>query len=191
MFLSCLVSMIILIMGYEYSRAQPKAQIPSSKIGVVNIFKILRQCKRSAVYQTEKRVEQSKQFAELKELSKKLKDQEDVLGAFKQDSSDYLAQREDYIKTNTTLEARQAFFKEQDVLTNFKFSKTLYQDILRITHEIAEQKGLDAVFEKIEPDFSKLKLNEYQEVLRTQKLLYSAGCVDITDDVMARLDKVE
>lgn len=50
MLINCLVGMIILAMGYEYSRAQPKANTPSSKIGVVNIFKILRHCKRSTVY---------------------------------------------------------------------------------------------------------------------------------------------
>lgn len=125
----------------------------------------------------------------LRELSVKLKDQEKILRILKQDSSDYLAQREEYIKTSTDLEARQAFLKEQDILKDFKFSKKLYRDILRITREVAGQKGLDVVFKKTESDISEFNLNEYQEYLRTHNVLYSAGCVDITDDVMARLDK--
>ena len=60
MFLSCLVGMIILVMGYEYSQAQQKADTPSPKIGIVSSLKIFRNCKRSAANNIKINTEQSK-----------------------------------------------------------------------------------------------------------------------------------
>lgn len=191
MFLSFMAGMIILAMGYEYSQAQQKADTPSSKIGIVSIVKIFRNCKRSAAHTTRIITEQNKIRAELEKLSKQLKAQEDMLRALKQDSSDYLAQREEIINTRAGLEARQAINKEQIVLKEYRWSKELYQDILRITCELAEQKGLDVVLEKNEIDDPALSFNKFNQTISTHKVLYSGGCIDITDEVMARLDKEE
>ena len=51
--LSFLLGAVVLSMGYEYSRAEPKADKPSSKIGVVNIQQIFLICKRNAKYEEE------------------------------------------------------------------------------------------------------------------------------------------
>ena len=191
MFLSCLAGMIILAMGYEYSQAQQKADTQSPKIGIVSIAKIFRKCKRSAAHRTNMNTEQSKIRAELVELSKQLKAQEDMLIALKQDSSDYLAQRKEVINKRAGLDARQTINKEQIVLKEYRWRKKFYQDILRITCELAEQKGLDVVLEKDEIDILALSVNEFNQTMITHKVLYSGGCIDITDEVMARLDKEE
>ena len=45
------------------------------------------------------------------------------------------------------------------------------------------------VFEKYEPEFPFERPDELMLTIRTNKILYSSsGCVDITDDVMARID---
>ncbi|MHC4726687.1 MAG: OmpH/Skp family outer membrane protein [Planctomycetota bacterium] len=189
MFFSCLAGMIILAMGYEYSQAQQKANTSSHKIGIVSIVKILRNCKRSTAHRTRMNTEQSKIIAELQEISKQLKSQENMLGALKQDSSDYLAQRKEIINTRASLETLQAINKEQTILKDYKWRKKFYQDVLRITFELAEQKGLDVVLEKDEINISALSVNELNQTMITHKVLFSGGCMDITDEVMARLDK--
>jgi len=191
MFLSCLAGMIILAMGYEYSQATQKTNTTSPKIGIVSIGKIFLNCKRFAAHRTKMNTEQSKIRAELIELSKQLKVQEDMLIALKQDSSDYLAQREDCINKRASLEAQQAINKERAVLKDYRWRKELYQDILRITSELAEQKGMDVVLEKNEIDIQTLSLNEFNQAIMIHKVLYSGGCTDITDEVIARLDKEE
>ncbi len=191
MFLSCLAGMIILAMGYEYSQAQQKAGTSSAKIGTVSIVKILRNSKRSTAHITRMNTEQNKIRAELEKLSKQLKAQEDMLIALKQDSSDYLAQRKEVINKRISLEAQQAFNKEAAILKEYRWRKEFYQDILRITSELAEQKGLDVVLEKDEIDIPALSVNEFNQTMITRKVLYSGGCIDITDEVMARLDKEE
>jgi len=190
-FLSCLASVFILAMGYKYSQAQQIADTLSSKIGIVNIAKIFRNCKRSAAHKTEIIAERYKIRAELKELSEQLIADKVMLSALKQDSSDYLAQHEEFIKKRASFEAQQTINKEQEVLKEYKWGKELYQDILQITCELAEQKGLDVVLEKNEIDIPALSVNEFNQTISTHKVLYSGGCMDITDEVMARLDKRE
>ena len=68
MVLSCLISVVVLSMGYEYSRAGPKADEPSLKIGVVSIEKIFQDCDRSAMYRKEAIAERNRVKAELDKL---------------------------------------------------------------------------------------------------------------------------
>jgi Skp family chaperone for outer membrane proteins len=189
MVLGCLAGVLILAMGYEYSQAQSKSNTPSSKIGVVSILKVFRDCKRSAAHMTEFNAERNKIGAALQTLSKEIEKQAAGLKALKPESSDYLAQRKVLIDNQARLEAEQKFYKEQGILKQYKWSKELYQDILRITSELAEQKGLDLVLRKDEIDLLALSVNEFSETVRTHKVLYSGGCVDISDEVVARLDK--
>ena len=189
MVLCCLMGMIVLATGYEYSQAQPKVSAGPLKIGVTNIMKVFRDCKRSAAHRTEIIAEQGKIRAELTTLSKQLEAEEAALRALKAESDDYLVQRRELINKRANLEAQQTFNKEQTVLKEYKWSKKLYQDILRITEEVAKQKGLDLVLEEEEIDAFSLSLNEINQTIRTHKVLYSGGCVDISDEVMARLDE--
>jgi len=60
-----------------------------------------------------------------------------------------------------------------------------------MTNELAKQKGLDLVFESDEPEFPASSRDELMLTISTHKLLYSGGCLDITDDVVAQLDAQE
>lgn len=188
-FLSCLASMIILAIGYEYSQAQQKTNVPSAKIGIVSIAKIFNNSKRSVAHKREISAEQNKKSEELEKLSGQLKSEEAILLALKQDSSDYLAQREKCINIRVSLEAKQTINKEQTILKQYKWRKKFYQDILLITSDLAKQKGLEVVLEKDEIEVSVLGVNELNQTMITHKVLYSGGCVNITDEVMAQLDK--
>jgi len=45
------------------------------------------------------------------------------------------------------------------------------------------------VLKKDEIDLLALSVNEISETVRTHKVLYSGGCVDISDELVALLDK--
>jgi len=194
MVLGCLAGVVILAMGYpdggnRDSQAQSKGDTPSSKIGIVSILKVFRDSKRSDAHRNELLAERNKIRAAWKTLSQEIEAQEAGLKALKPESSDYLAQRKKLIDKQVRLEAQQKFNEEQMILKRYKFSKELYQDILRITSELAKQKGLDLVLEKDEIDEISLSVNEISRTMSTHKVLYSGGCVDISDEVVARLDK--
>ncbi len=69
-----------------------------------------------------------------------------------------------------------------------KMIEQLYEDILRETGKVAKEKNLIMVLTKDEVEFPALGLNDAMMTIRTNKLLYSGGCLDITDEVMALLD---
>ena len=123
MVLSCLTGVVIMAMVFEYSQAQSKSNTPSSKIGIVSILKVFRDCKRSDAHRTEFNAEQSRTIAALKTLTKEIEKQEAGLKALKPESSDYLAQRKKLIDNQVRLEAEQKFYKEQAILKQYKWSK--------------------------------------------------------------------
>ena len=190
MILSCLIGVVFLFMGYERSLAKPKKKTvtPGLRIGVVSIRKIFLDCKRNAKYREESVAEQDRAIAELEKLSKEIEAEEAGLKALKAGSSDHLSSMKEILEKRAKFKAAQEFHERQIALKDRQWTEELYKDILRETSEVAEQKGLDMVFEKDEIELPALSANELMLTIRTHKLLYSGGCLDITDEVMARLD---
>jgi Skp family chaperone for outer membrane proteins len=173
-------------------QAQPQAELkqPGSglKIAVVSIQKIFQKCKRGASYREEAITEQDRVIAELEKLSKEIEAEKAGLKTLKENSSDYMARAKELFEKQASYQARQEFYKQQMELKDKLWTKEIYQDILRIAGEVAKEKGLDLVFREDEVDFSETNANELGLAMRVQKLLYSGGCLDITDEVTARLD---
>jgi Skp family chaperone for outer membrane proteins len=173
-------------------QAQPQAELKQAgnglKIAVVSIAKIFQTCKRGVSYREEAIAEQDKIVAELDKLSKEIEAEKAGLKTLKENSSDYMARAKELFEKQASYEARQEFYKQQMELKDRLWTKELYQDILRIAGEIAKEKGLDLVFREDEIDFSDTNANELGLAMRVQKLLYSGGCLDITDEVTTRLD---
>ncbi|MGD2095201.1 MAG: OmpH family outer membrane protein [Phycisphaerales bacterium] len=188
MFLVCLTVIVILAIGYEYNQAQA-AGSSSAKIGVVSIMKIFKDCKKSTLHRNEVISEQNRIKTELESLSKQIEAQEAGLRALRPDSIDYMAQRKELIDKRSSLEAQQEFNRERMVLKEYTWSKTFYTEILKVTSEIAREKGLDLVLEQDQIDLLPLGVNDIMRTISTNIVLYSSGCVDITQDVMARLDR--
>jgi len=85
-------------------------------------------------------------------------------------------------------QTKKKFYEQQLSVKDQRWTEKLYQDILRITREVAKEKGLDIVLENNEPQFPAPTANELMMLIRTHKVLYSGGCVDISDEVTKKLD---
>ncbi len=188
MILSCLIGGFILFMSYEYSRAGSKASKPSSKVGVVSIRKIFQDSKRNAKYMGEAMAEQRKIIAELEKLEAEVEAVKAGLKTLKTGSKDHLMQMKEALIKQAAFQAREEFHKQEIALKDQRWTEELYKDILQITREVAEQKGLDLVLENSGIEFPALSANELMLTIRTHKLLYSVGCLDITNEVMTQLD---
>jgi len=188
MVLSCLVGLGVLFVGYEFSRAEAGADEASVKVGVVNVRRIFRDCKRNITYRAEAVAEQSRVREELGKLAKEIEFAEAGLKALKRGSDDHLAQVKAILEKRANLNALQEYNKQQRGLKDKRWTEGLYEEILRVTGELAEEKGLGLVFDKDEPAFPASSSDELMLTLSTNKLLYSGGCLDITDEVIARLD---
>ncbi|MHC4913002.1 MAG: OmpH/Skp family outer membrane protein [Planctomycetota bacterium] len=187
--MSGLMGAVVLFMGYQYSRAAPENQRPETKIGVVSIRQIFQDCKRNVKYRQEATVEQEKIVAELEKLTREIEAEEAGLKALKAGSSDHLELMKVILEKRASLQARQEFHKQQLALKDQRWTERLYMDILREAGEVAKQRGLDVVFENDEPELPALSGQELMMAIRTHKVLYSGGCLDITEEVMNRVDE--
>ncbi len=186
--LSCLIGVVVLFMGYECSQAGLKAKRSISKIGVVSVRRIFEDCKRNVRYRQEAVAEQNRVIAELEKLAKEVEAESAGLRTLKEGSSDHLALMREVLEKQANLQAQQEFHKQQIELKDQQWTEELYKDIVREAGEVAKQKGLDLVFEKDELKLPATSANELMLTIRTHKLLYSDGCLDVTGEVMARID---
>lgn len=182
----CLIVVMVLSVGYELGQAQSGPG--SLNIGTVSIGRVFSECKRNAEYKKQASDEQSKIMQELEVLSKEVAAAEAALKTFRPGSKDYLEQVESLLEKQAHLNARQEYIKQQRTFQYRQWTEQLYQEVLRTTKNLAKQKGLDLVFESTEPQFP-ISSDELMLAISTHKLLYSTGCVDLTGEVIAQLDK--
>ncbi len=156
--------------------------------GVLSIRKIFRECKKSAKYRQETNAERQRIEAELNKLDSEIKAQQAGLKTLKRGSENYMVQVKEILEKQGSLKAIQEFYKQQMSSKEQRMTEEIYTDILRITSAVAKEKGLDFVFEISAPELPAMSPTELELSMGMHKLLYSGGCVDITDEVMAILD---
>ncbi|MHC4425600.1 MAG: OmpH/Skp family outer membrane protein [Planctomycetota bacterium] len=189
--LGCLMGVVVLFLAHEYSLAQPEADKPASKVGVVSVSRALRDCKATAKYRENTTAENSRMDAEEGKLAKEVQTLTGGVRALLPGSSDYMTQYKELLQKQAELKALQEFNNQQRGLRDRRWTEELYKKILRITEELAEKKRLELVLERSEPTFPILSPDQLVMTLSTHKVLYSGGCLDLTDEVIAELDKEE
>ncbi|MHC4292769.1 MAG: OmpH/Skp family outer membrane protein [Planctomycetota bacterium] len=188
-FILALTVAILLTLAYQATQAQPNSTVTNSKIAIVSIQKIFQQCQTNAKYRQQATIEQEQALAEMDQLTKEVEAQRAGLNTLKPGTSDYLQSMQDILKKQGELEAKREFTKQSFALKDQQWTTKIYTDVLRIVSEVAQQKGLELVLEKNEPELlDSTPANELMLTIRTHKVLYSGGCVDITNEVIARLD---
>ena len=158
------------------------------KIGVVSVRKVFQDCRRNVKYKQEMSAERDKLEAELENLSKQIDASKSGLKMLKPGSADYLSGMKDVLEKQGRLQAKQEYFKRQIDMREQVVVEQLFKDVVKATGEVAKEKGFDMVLEKSEPDLPAANSNELTLTISTHKVLYSAGCEDITDAVMAKVD---
>ena len=186
--LSCLFGAAIIFLCHEYTSAQPEPAIPISKIGIVNVRKVFFDCQAKAQFVVDAMAEQKKLTAEIEKLRTDAKVLEAGLQALKPGSPDYMTQLREMWTKRGDAESLQQYGNQQREIKERQLTEDIYRNILRITKDVAREKGLIMVLERTEPEFPIESTEEFVTMLNTHKVLFSDGCLDITADVTARLD---
>jgi Skp family chaperone for outer membrane proteins len=187
--LSCLLAVPVLLCVHQYSRAQePQSQYKVLTIGVVNVQQIFINSKTSKQYETQAMAERETILAELEKLSNEIETEKAGLKTLKTGSSDYMAVTKTILEKQASLQAQKQFQEQQLSLKYQQRIEGLYQRILRITGEIAKEKDLSLVMEKDEIEIPASNVDNLMLAIRTHKMLYSDIRLDITSEVMGRLD---
>jgi len=158
------------------------------KIGVVSIRKIFQDCKRNVKYRQELAAERDKLETELEKLSREIDLEKTGLKTLKSGSPDYLSAMKEIFEKQARLQAQQEFFKRQMDIREQTIIESLFKDVISAVEDVAKEKMLDLVLEKSEPDLPAANSNELTLTISTHKVLYNAGCEDITNAVLAKVD---
>ena len=86
------------------------------------------------------------------------------------------------------MQAQQKFYEQQLELKDQRWTENLYRDILEATENVAKEKALTMVLENSAIDLPALNSQDLMMTIRTNKVLYSDGSLDISEDVMKRVD---
>ena len=185
---SILVCAAALLAAMQYGHAASPTTTLSSKIGLVSIRDVFGGSKKHALYQaqTAKRVAQMR--AQLDEWTKQLDTEEnDLKNTVKPGTADYVKQFQVVLELRSKLQNQQELIKQQRMAEDKKWFEDLYQETLKAIETVAKDRGLDLVLERTEPKFP-IASEEVWSTVSTNKVLYGGGCVDLTNDVIARID---
>jgi Skp family chaperone for outer membrane proteins len=184
--LICVAALLaILPHGYAASEATPL----TAKIGVVSIRAAFNNSKRLASHRSQLLQVQSRSQAQLSDMTKDVEAEEAGLKALKEGTPDYMKQLQTILKKRAEVDSQREYLKQQLMVEEKNGMEAMYQDVLKIVQAVAKEKGLTIVFERTEPEFP-ISSEELRLTFSTHKVLYADGCVDLTQEVAARLDAV-
>ncbi len=189
--LSCLIGAVVLFFVHEFSLAQPLAAGPSSKIGLVSITRALRDCKATTTFGAKAKAEGEQMIAAENTLNDEIKMLTGGVRALVRGTADYNAQFRQLLQKQGELKALQEYRREYGNSSQQLWAEKIFKEVLRLTKEVAASKGLDLVLQRSEPEFPMQSGDQLMTALSTHKVLYGDGCLDITDDIIAELDKIE
>ena len=188
--LGCVIGVLALSMVYDHSTAQQNTDTAPVKIGVVSIREVFRDSAKNAAYRNAVINEQSKLNQELDELTKELQAEEAALSTLKAGTPDHLEQVKAALTKRAQLDARREYTTQARVARDKLWTEALFQAVLQIVDDLAQEKRLTLVLERTEPIFPQAR-EELMMTLNTHKTLYSGGCIDLTKETTERLDKLE
>jgi Skp family chaperone for outer membrane proteins len=184
-FLACVVAFSA---GSISGGAKTIGPMPQSEstIAVVRVVDILREWAGSdKKHMQELIAQQNRNRAELEQRARELRTEEEELRTLKTGSEDYLKQLERLLEMKARLEGRKEFLDRELALKQQLWTQRTFAEIVQITRELAAEKGFHLVLAadplEVPPSES------IAGIIATQKVLYSSGCPDLTDEVKARL----
>jgi Skp family chaperone for outer membrane proteins len=185
----CLLGVTVLFFTHQYSAAQQTVK-PGANIGVVSIEKVLRECKATVEYKKQLETENKATNDKMSNLTKDIQELTKVLnsGAFIKGSPDFLSRYRELITKQAELKVEDECLSQERTAKYSQYTQQIYQKIIQITKELAEKKGLYLVLSTEEPAFPISNYDELMSTMTTHKVMYSNGCVDLTKDVIDRLD---
>lgn len=184
-----LVGIISVSVGYDYGWARARNEIMPAKVGVVYIETIFDKSTKHEQWRRKMDAEQADRLAQLKKLDQEAQAIKADMETRKLGSPDYMSRMADYMEKKATADARSDFYKGEFTVKGQAWMDEFYGQIETVIHEIARVKGLDVVLAAQTVDLSQIaNVQDIAEVIRSNKVLYHAPDLDITREVLAKLD---
>jgi Skp family chaperone for outer membrane proteins len=182
------ICVVALLATWDHGQAA-SSSAGGSRIGVVSVRTVFNQTQHQIEFRTQAIARQRRALSALEELDREIKAEEEDLKTQKQGTADYLQRLQSVMDGRAKLESRKQFVDQQNALENKLWTEKLYEETLKIVATLAKERGLDLVLERTEPNFP-MASDELMAALGTHKVLYAGAEMDLTKEVVKRLDAI-
>ena len=181
-------ALIAVCIGYNRGWAQASRQIPPAKVGVVNVDLVLKNSRKNAQWQERMNAEKAKIQAELQKLVTEADTVKADMQTREVGSPDYVNMMSDWMLKAAVVDSKNKFYERQMTLKIQRWTEGLYNEIRSVVEKTAKTRGLDIVLSANETDFPAADMRYLLTIIKTNKVLYHSGGIDITEEVMAQVD---
>ncbi len=181
-------ALIAVCISYNRGWAQPSRQILPAKVGVVNVDLVFRNSRRHAKWKIQMDADMAKLQAKMDKLRTDGAAAEADMLTREVGSPDYMRLMSDYLDKVAEADARNKYYEQEMILKGVQWMTKLYSEIRSIVEKTAKLRELDIVLVANEVVLPALSATELSSVIRTNKVLYHADEIDITEEVIAQLD---
>ncbi|MEJ5258603.1 MAG: OmpH family outer membrane protein [Anaerohalosphaeraceae bacterium] len=175
---------------YQQGFAAAQERYAPVRVGIVDVTKILENCKKNKQWQEKAEADRSRVQAEFQQMRRELEALQANIKQRRPGSSDYFALMGEYEEKRALMEGRNSFYENKFTQEMQQWMEALYSDFVKVTAMVAQEKGLDIVLGKESLEMPAPTLRDFMLSVKTQKVLYSRQELDITDEVLAALDKL-
>jgi len=165
------------------------SQASASQIAVVSIRRIFENCRKNTQWQQVMEAERKKIVAELEKISSEARAFRADMETRKLGSTDHANLMRKMIEKESMLEAKEKFYQQDLSFREQQWTEQLYLEIVAAIGKMAEQKGLDLVLAREDNQFPAASPNELLLMIKTSKVLFHTDKMDITNEVLAAVDK--
>ncbi len=186
--LGCVAVFLVLISNLGIF-AQPNVPTnPLQQVGMVSVMTVIQKCQINADQMAALNAEQDRMIREQTKEDEDLKAEAQVLKMLILGTDDYNTQLQLVISKQAAFQGKAEYYKQYLEAKDVQWKNELYKKILAAVTKVSEAQGLTIVLERTEPTFP-INTKGFAMTVSTHKLIYSKGCVDITEDVIAEIDQ--
>lgn len=182
---------IIVFGSYQHGKLNAYSAANAPKVGVVNVTKVLENSERHKQWQEKMQAEQSETRKQFDTMKKELDALQANLKLRAPGSEDFFKMRQEMAEKAALLEARDESYRNRVETEMQKWTETLYQELLKVAESVAKDKGLDMIISDELLDLPAPSLRDFMLTIKTKKMLYHNDAFDLTDEVLAALDKTK
>lgn len=175
---------------FQHGFAAGEDTIPLPRIGVVDVTKILENCKKNQQWQAKADADRAKVQAEFQQMRQDLEALQANIKQRKPGSSDYFSLMNEYEEKRAIMEGRNNFYESKFTQEMQQWMESLYNDFLKVVENVARQKGLDMVVGKETLEVPAPTLRDFMLTVKTKTVLYNTPELEITDQVLTALDQL-
>jgi len=201
---ACIAGIGLAGRGYVSGAAQPATQAAAppaalrpaqpTRMGVVDLVKIfddLAGCEAIRDLSAHFRKMRDDLTAEAANRRKELDDMKIKLGAYRPNSPDFVAMRNDVVRKTIEYSTWSQVMSESIDADRFLWTQQIYADVNEVVARIAARNGMELVvtIEPFEPAAAEANLQALQSQIRARKVIYYSPQIDITAIVIDQLNR--